>query len=119
MTEATRALEALLEILEGAGIDATRDAGEFDPSPLGVLVGLPTLVSRTLGASRFEIPIVVVTGDPLNTAAAVDRIYAEADEILAAVSALTYRPTSWAGSSRVEPLPAIEILASVSVEITE
>lgn len=119
MTAATRALEALLEALEDAGIEASRDAGEFDPTPVGVLVGLPTLVSKTLSASAFEIPIVIVTGDPLNSAAAVDRLYAIADDVADAVRTLGYRPTSWAGSSRVEPLPALEVLASVTVTTQE
>ena len=119
MTAATRSIEALLELLADASIDATRDAGAFDPNPIGVLVGLPTLTGRTLGAWRFEIPVVVVTGDPLNTAAAVDRLYAIADDVALAVKTLGYRPTTWAGSSRVEPLPALEITVSVTVQIEE
>lgn len=119
MTAATRAIDALLELLADASIDATRDAGAFDPSPIGVLVGLPTLVGATLSAWRFDVPIVVVTGDPLNSPEAVDRIYAVADAVAAAVATLGYRPTSWAGSSRTEPLPALEIIASVTVETIE
>lgn len=119
MTAATRAIAALLAILEGAEIDATRDAGEFDPSPVGVLVSLPSLVRATLGALTFEIPIVVVTSEPLNTPEAVDRIYAIADTIALATSTLGYRPTTWAGSSRAEPLPALEITVTVQVSNEE
>lgn len=116
MTAAANALEALVSILEDAGVTATRDAGKFNPSPIGVLVGLPTLAGSTLGGRSFEIPVLVVSGDPLNTIANVDRLYAEADAIADVVAAEGYRPSSWASSARVEPLPAIEILATVSVE---
>lgn len=118
MTAATRALEALLEILTAAGIDATRDTSELS-SPIGVLVGLPALTDATLGAKTFEIPIIVVSSDPLNSAAAVDRLYAEADAIAAIVSTLAYRPTTWGGRSGVEPLAAVEITVTVTVSNEE
>ncbi len=112
---ASLAIEAVLELLTEAGIDATRDAGAFHPAPVGVLVALPTLLRRQMSSRTFEIPIVVVSGDPLNESSNVDRLYAYADAIAAACSIATYRPSSWAGSANAEPLPAIELTAVVTV----
>lgn len=115
MTPATRAIVDLVELLDAAGIDATRDAGAFRPDPIGVLVALPSLTDATLGAVTFEIPVLVVSGVPLNTTDAVDRLYAEADAIATVLRTLAYRPTTWGGSSRTEPLPAVELTVTVTV----
>lgn len=115
MTSARAAIDAIAELLADAGVQATDEASGFSPSPIGVLIGLPSRVSATLGGETFEIPILVVSGDPVNTAEAVDRLYAEADAIAHAVAETKYEPTTWAGSGRVQPLPAIEIVATVSV----
>ena len=115
MNPATRAIATLLELLQDAEIRATRDSGSFRADPIGVLVALPSLVSATLGARTFEVPIIVVSGDPLNTIEAVDRIYAEADAIADVVRTLAYRPTTWAGRRDAEPLPAIELTVTVTV----
>jgi hypothetical protein len=119
MTAAARALEALLELLADAELEATRDAGAFRPEPVGVLVGLPSLVDATLGALVFTIPVLVVSGEPLNTPAAVDRLYLQADAVAEAVRTLAYRPSVFSGSSRAEPLPAVEIIATVTVSEEE
>ena len=116
---ASRALEAVLELLTEAGVTATRDAGAFYPDPIGVLVGLPSWIASTLAGRIFEIPVLVVSGSALNTSSAVDRLYAEADAIADALRAEQYRPSSWANSARVEPLPALEILATVTVSLEE
>lgn len=115
LSAATRALEALLAELADAGIEATRDAGAFYPQPVGVLVGLPTLVRSGLSARTFTVPILVVSGDPLNSTLAVDRVYALADDVTLAVRGDGYRPSSWRGSVNAEPLPAVELTVTVSV----
>lgn len=119
MTAARAAIDAIAELLETAGVTASRDASGFDPAPIGVLLGLPTLAGRTLSGATFEVPIVIVSGDPVSTAEAVDRLYAEADAIASIVAASSYRPSTWGGSSRTQPLPAIEISAIVTVSIEE
>ena len=116
---ATRARAALEAELAEAGIEATGDAGAFHPQPVGVLIGLPTLVSRGLAASTFTIPVLVVSGDPLSTAPQVDRAFALADEVAAALSTAAYRPTSYRSSSSAEPLPAIELIVTVTVSTEE
>lgn len=115
-SRAAVALEALLELLEAGGVTASRDASSFYPDPIGVLVTLPTRLRDTLAASVFEIPIVVVSAEPVNTPEAVDRLYAEADAIAEIVSTPSYRPTTWSGGADVAPLPAIEILATVTAQ---
>lgn len=112
---ATRAIDELLARLEDAGIEATRDAGAFFPQPVGVLVGLPTLVSRGLAARTFTIPVLVVSGDPLNAPLAVDRVYAIADDVAYALATEGYRPSSWRSSVNAEPLPAVELTVTVTV----
>ena len=111
----TRAIEALVAALVEAGVEATRDAGAFYPQPAGVLVGLPTLVSRGIASHTFTVPVLVVSGDPLNATPAVDRIYALADDVAHALDESNYRPSSWRSSVNAEPLPAIELTVTVTV----
>jgi hypothetical protein len=112
---AVRAIAGLVDELVDAGVEATRDAGAFYPQPTGVLVGLPTLIRRGLGSRTFEVPVLVVSGDPLNAELAVDRIYSLADEVAAVLSTANYRPSSWRSSSNAEPLPALELTVTVTV----
>lgn len=114
-TAATRAIRALLELLDDAGIAATRDAGAFYPQPVGVLVGLPTLTRRSLGSRTFTVAVLIVSGDPFNSELAVDRAYALADEVALALRTEAYRPSSWRSSVNAEPLPAIELDVTVTV----
>lgn len=114
-TPALRTITALLSILEDAGIDARRDAGKFYPQPIGVLVGLPTLTSRGAATRTFTVPVLVVSGDPLNSELAVDRLYSMADEVALALQTDNYRPSSWRSGVNSEPLPALEL----SVTVTE
>ena len=116
---ASRARRALLAELEEAGIDATGDAGAFFPQPIGVLVRLPALTSRGLASSTFIVPVLVVSGDPLNSELAVDRLYALADDVTFALRCDAYRPSSWRVSSKSEPLPAVELAVTVTVTIEE
>lgn len=112
---AIRAVDATLELLEAASIEATRDAGAFYPQPLGVLVGLPALVGRGQNGRTFEIAVLVVSGDPLNTELAVDRLYTIADNVATVLRTAAYRPSSYRSSSNAEPLPAVELLVTVTV----
>jgi hypothetical protein len=114
-TPAVRALEALLELLADAGIDAADDAGAFYPQPIGVLVGLPSYVGRTLGARRYTITVHVVSADPLNSRLARDRAFELADEVALACRINAYRPTSWRGGVNAEPLPAVELIVPINV----
>lgn len=118
-TAAGRAIGALLALLAEAGMEATRDAGAFFPQPAGILVGLPTLTSRGMGSRSFDIPVLVVSGDPLNSELAVDRIYALADDAALALATDSYRPSSWRSSVNAEPLPALELTVHVTVSEEE
>lgn len=112
---ASRAIDAVVELLADAGIDATRDAGAVYPQPTAVLVGLPTLLRRGLASATFSIPVIVISGDPLNAELAVDRVYALADAAAAAIATDQYRPSSWQGGVNAEPLPAVELAATVTL----
>jgi len=109
LTGAGAAIATTLAVLADAGIDATRDAGAFYPQPVGVLVGLPTLLRRTFAGATYEVPVLVVSGDPLNEELPVDRLYALADDCARAIGTDTYRPSSYQTSANAEPLPAIEL----------
>lgn len=115
LNAAARAIDAVLSMLEEAGISATRDAGAFYPQPCGVLVGLPTLEGRGLAARRYSIPVLVVSGDPLSSPLAVDRVYALADDAALALATDAFRPSSWRSSVNAEPLPAVELTVTVTV----
>ena len=112
---ATRAIDAVLAALEDASIAASRDAGAFYPQPVGVLVGLPEMTKRGQYSRVFALPILVVSGDPLNSPDAVDRLYALADDVVLALEVEAYRTGSWRGSPNAEPLPAIELTATIPV----
>jgi len=112
---AVRAIDATVELLQAAGIPATRDPGAFYPQPVGVLVGLPTLLRRTQGGRVYTIPVLVVSGDPLNDELPVDRLYALADDVALELQVNTYRPASYQSGVNAEPLPAIELVATASV----
>lgn len=112
---ATRALQDVLSELALASIDATRDPGAFYPQPVGVLVRLPELVKRGHATRTFELSILVVSGDPLNTELAVDRLYALADDVAYTLRIDTYSTSSWRSSVNAEPLPAVELIATVTV----
>ena len=116
---ATRALGAVLEALADAGIEATRDPGSFYPQPAGVLVGLPALVKRGQSSRSYEIAVTVVSGDPLNAELAVDRLYALADDCALALACDAYRVTAYRSSVNAEPLPALELVALLTVTETE
>ena len=112
---AVRAIAALLELLADAGITATRDPGAFYPQPVGVLVGLPTLLRRGVASRSFTVPVLIVSGDPFNSELAVDRTYSLADDVALALSTANYRPSSWRSSVNAEPLPAVELTVTVTV----
>ena len=111
------AIAAALELLADAGVEATDDPGAFFPQPTGVLVGLPALVYRGLASRTFELPVTIVSGDPLNSLLARDRLFALADDVSAALRTNSYRPSSWRGGANAEPLPSIEL--TVTLTITE
>ena len=113
-TPATRAIDAVIAVLADAGITASRDAGAFYPQPVGVLVGLPALVRRGAAHSTFEVAVFVVSGDPLNSPAAVDRIFALADAVVSILRTDNYRPSSWRSTVNAEPLPAVELAVTVT-----
>jgi hypothetical protein len=116
---ATRVIDSILETLELAAIEATRDAGAFYPQPAGVLVGLPALVGRGHATRTYEVPVLVVSGDPLNAELPVDRLYALADDAALALAVNAYRVSSWRSSVNAEPLPALELTVTVTVTETE
>ena len=113
---ASAALDAVVQLLADHGVTASRDPGAFHMAPLGVLVGLPALTDATLGARVYEIPVYVVSSDPLSGPAEVDALYALADDVARALSCDTYRPTDWRGAGvNSEPLPAVLVTAFATV----
>lgn len=114
---ALQARARVAAMLEAAGIAGTLDAGAFYPQPVGVLIGLPTRVTTSIGgALTFTVPVHVVSGDALNAPHVVDRLYTLADAVASATRTPPYRPTSWRGGPNAEPLPAIELEVFVIVQ---
>lgn len=116
---ATRALYEVMSELAAASIDATRDAGAFYPQPVGVLVSLPALADRGIATRSYQITVLVVSGDPLNSELAVDRLYGLADEVAAVLKCNAYAVSSWRSGVNAEPLPALELTALITVTETE
>jgi hypothetical protein len=115
VTPALAARAWIVDELGDAGIEATADAGAFHPQPVGVLVGLPALVERGLASSTFEVPVWIVSGDPLNAELALGRLYVLADQAADALGQAAYRPSSYRSPLNVEPLPALELTVTVTV----
>jgi hypothetical protein len=121
VTAARLAIDAIAELLEAGGVTASRDASGFDPAPIGVLLGLPTLVGRTLsGATSTTFRSLDRVRRSRLRADAVDRLYAEADAIAEIVSARrAIGRATWAGAPGRNRYAAIEISAIVTVSIEE
>ena len=116
---AGRAMQAVIDALGEAGIDAIADVGAFFPQPVGVLVAPPALTRRGLASATYSVPVRIVSGDPLNSLLAVDRLYSLADAVALAVSANVYSPSSFQGGANAEPLPAVELVATVTLTYQE
>lgn len=114
-SNAGAARTAVVGLLADAGVTASSDGGSFYPFPVGVLVGLPSLVGRGLASRTFEVPVTIVSGEPLNTELAVERLYALADDVALALRVNTYSPGSYRGGVNQEPLPAIAVVASLTI----
>lgn len=109
------ALDEVVSVLRANGLSkATRDAGAFFPSPIGVLVGMPRLVSSGLGARTIEVPIHVVSADP-PTPRIIGLMYAAADKAANALSIDQYAPGTYTGNVNAEPLPTIDMTAVVTI----
>lgn len=115
-TLASAAIAAVLELLADAELEATADAGALVPDPIGVLVGLPALTSRTLGGSSYSVTVTVVSGDPLGSPLNVDRLYGTADRVADALGLASYSPSSFSNGVNAEPLAAVELVATVSLK---
>lgn len=112
---AIRAIAKVLERLDAAGVEATRDAGAFHPRPIGVLVGLPDLTFTLLASRTYTVPVRVVSADPLNAPAAVDRLYDLADRLALVLEADSYTVGDWIGGVNADPLPAVLLNVTVTV----
>ena len=61
-------------------------------------------------------PVRIVSADPLNTPEAVDRLYTHADELAGVLQVDSYDPQDWFGGVNADPLPAILLTVTVTVE---
>ena len=116
---AVRALQGVMSELALNGIDATRDAGAFYPQPVGVLVGIPALVKRGQATYTYEVPVSIVSGDPVNSDVIVDRMCSLADDVAIVLETYAYRPGSYRSGVNAEPLPSLELTVTVTVTETE
>jgi hypothetical protein len=114
---AIRARDAVFWALDDvlADVDLSRDAGAFHPAPLGVLVGLPALISRTMAARTYQVGVHCVSADPLNTLEAVDALFALADVVVLVLGSSSYTPTDWSGGTNRDPLPSVYVQAVITV----
>jgi hypothetical protein len=119
VTEATAiyAMKAVLAALVDAGVPATDDPGAFFPAPVKALVGIPELQRRGLQTATYRVPVTVVSGDPLTDARKTARLLTMAEDAALVLSCDQYRSTSWGGGANSEPLPAIEMAATVSLSV--
>lgn len=109
------ALDEVVTVLRSAGLTrATRDAGAFFPSPIGVLVGMPSLTASGLGSRTIEVPVHIVSSDPPSPRI-LALMYAAADTAAQALAIDTYTPSTYFGNVNAEPLPTIDMTAVVTI----
>ena len=102
-------------MLRDAGLSkATRDAGAFFPSPIGVLVGMPSLTSAGLGSRTIEVPVHIISADPPSPRI-LGLMYAAADTAAQALGIDQYTPSTYSGNINSEPLPTIDMTAVVTI----
>ena len=99
------ALDAVVDQLVDAGLPATRDNGAFYPAPIGVLVGMPSVTAGGMATRTLIVPVHGL-------------LYAAADDAADALQTATYSPTTWQGGPNAEPLPAILLNVTVTIERT-
>tara|TARA_R110000868_G_scaffold279524_2_gene539571 strand:+ start:2200 stop:2559 length:360 start_codon:yes stop_codon:yes gene_type:complete len=112
-----QALDAVVAELVAAGLPATRDAGAFFPAPIGVLVGMPSLIATGLASRTLEVPVHIISADPPSPNV-LALMYAAADDAAAALQTNTYSATTWSNGINAEPLPALNLLVTVTIENT-
>lgn len=110
-------MKAVVNALRDAGLKATDDPGAFYPAPVGILVGIPSLTKRGLAMASYTVPVTVVSGDPLTDANKTARLITTAEDAALVLSCDQYRETSWSANAQTEPLPAIEMAATVSLSV--
>jgi hypothetical protein len=109
------ALDEVVTVLRDAGLSkATRDAGAFFPSPIGVLVGMPSLTSAGLGSRTIEVPVHIISADPPSPRI-LGLMYAAADTAAQALGIDQYTPSTYSGNINSEPLPTIDMTAVVTI----
>lgn len=109
------ALDQVVDVLQDAGLTrATRDAGAFFPSPIGVLVGMPTVKATGLAHRTLEVPVHVVSADP-PTPRILDLLYAAADTAAQALSCDQITPGTYSGNINAEPLPTLDLTAIITI----
>ena len=112
---AIAAADLVLGELADAGIAATDDAGAFHPAPLGVLVGLPSLIERGLASRTYEVPVHVVCADNLSRRSPRAAFYQLAEQCVGVLRTPAYAVTEWVGGVNVEPVPQALILVEVTI----
>ena len=73
------------------------------------------MVGRGLAHRTYEVSVLVVSGDPLNSPLAVDRLFALADDVALALGVDAYAPDNYRSAANAEPLPALALSVTLTV----
>ena len=107
------AIEEIVNVLILAGLDATDDAGAFYPSPIGCLVGVPSLKSRGLATNTAEVPVHVVSSSPLD-AKLRDELFDTALRAADALGVTEFDLSGFGGNVNQSDLPAYLLTVTVT-----
>lgn len=107
------ALDELVQLVIDAGVDCTRDAGDFQPP--GAIVGPPTITgAATMSSIGLTVPVYIVSDRPAESAGLEWMLEAVA-LLLPAFGETAAEPTLWVGPINPAGLPAYLITARVNV----
>jgi hypothetical protein len=106
-------IDEVVSTLTNAGLYATADPGAFYPSPIGCLVGLPSLVARGLQSATVEVPVHVICTEPLD-ARLRNALYDAAWDAAVALGTDSFDLDGWSGQVNQSDLPAYTLTATVT-----
>lgn len=107
------ALDAVVQACIDAGVQASRDPGEFQPP--GAIVTAPTITgAATMQSVAMSVPVYVVSDQPTSLEG-LDWLLEAVSALLPALGVSAATPTTWISPINPQGLPAYLLTATVNV----
>lgn len=109
----TQVIEHVAGELRNAGLEVSTSPNDFWPDPVGVLVGIPELVDRTLTGYTLEVPVRVVAAGWLDDGTK-EALFDAALDAVDALGEYAFELDGWQTSTNDSELPAYLITHTLS-----